>query len=383
MAVSSVLDETLRVEINELKESIKKELPYAKIIGDEFPIKVILKKGTYTINEFGKIERLSGISIDYDNIILQMIDGEGESKKLTATLTDIEGAISWNSSNPEIVTVDNTGNITAVGEGTAKIIATCSGETAECNVTVKNVISISSITLKIGEVEVTDSTGTQEIYKGESLQIVAITDNHSTEAVQWESSNPDIATVEASGNRNLIATVKGITSSNEEVTITAKGSKGVSKSVKVKIIVPIEYGAKDITKDLMTTKRVVNYNEREWYVYYADDTNIYLILKDPTTNPTDNTKTPTPPVTGSVKNNYSSGISMVADINTNEQTASRFPAVKEGWIKKWIDSKLTYNGTGVRFALYVLDSEVWSGYKGPLGDWAIRRSYLRVDSCVL
>ena len=376
MAVSSVLDETLRVEINELKESIKKELPYAKIIGDEFPIKVILKKGTYTINEFGKIERLSGISIDYDNIILQMIDGEGESKKLTATLTDIEGAISWNSSNPEIVTVDNTGNITAVGEGTAIITATCSEETAKCNVTVKNVVSISSITLKIGTVEVTESTGTQEIYKGETLQVEAVTNNNATEAVQWECSNQDIATVEANGNRNLIATVKGITSSNEEVTITAKGSKGVSKSVKVKIIVPIEYGAKDITKELITAKGIVNYNERKWYIYYADDTNIYLILKDATTNPTDNTKTLNPPVNGSVKNDYSRGTEMLADINTNEETASRFPAVKDGWIKKWMDNGYMFKGPGVKAALYMLDSNVWADYKGDVGDWAIRRDFV-------
>lgn len=383
VAVSSVLDETLRVEINELKESIKKELPYAKILGDEFPIKVILKRGTYTINEFGKIEEFVGISLDSDNITLQLIDGVGESQKITAILTNLEGTISWNVSNPEIVTVDNTGNITAVGEGTAKIEATCKGKTAECNVTVKSVVSISSITLKIGTVEVTDSTGIQEIYKGETLQIEAITNNNATEVVQWESSNLELATVEASGDRNLIATVKGINPSSEEITITAKGTKGVSKSVKVKIIAPIEYGAKDITKDLMKTSVVVNYNGRKWYVYYADNTNIYLILKGTTTNPTDNTKTVNPPLTGSLKNNYNNGIAMVSNINTNAQTSSRFPAVKEGWIKKWINSGLTMNGYGAKVALYMLDSDVWNSYKGDLGEWAIRESVVGDDSCVL
>ena len=61
----------------------------------------------------------------------------GETKKLEA-IAEEGSAIAWTSSDVEIVTVDEAGNITAVKEGNADITATTeAGETAICKVTVK------------------------------------------------------------------------------------------------------------------------------------------------------------------------------------------------------------------------------------------------------
>ena len=61
----------------------------------------------------------------------------GESVKLEVKATE-EKVVAWASSDVEIVTVDETGNITAVKEGKVEITATTeAGKTATCKVTVK------------------------------------------------------------------------------------------------------------------------------------------------------------------------------------------------------------------------------------------------------
>ena len=65
-----------------------------------------------------------------------------ESETLTATITPDNASnknVTWESSNTNVATVDNTGKVTAVSEGTATITVTTAdgGKTATCEVTVK------------------------------------------------------------------------------------------------------------------------------------------------------------------------------------------------------------------------------------------------------
>ena len=61
----------------------------------------------------------------------------GTSDKLASSLTYYSGPSDWESSNPDVVTVDDEGNITAVASGTATITATVGSFTAACVVTVE------------------------------------------------------------------------------------------------------------------------------------------------------------------------------------------------------------------------------------------------------
>jgi phi13 family phage major tail protein len=63
---------------------------------------------------------------------------ENDTAQLTATLFPIgaTGEITWTSSAEAVATVDITGLVTAEGEGTATITATCSGKSDTCAVTV-------------------------------------------------------------------------------------------------------------------------------------------------------------------------------------------------------------------------------------------------------
>ena len=82
---------------------------------------------------------ITSITLDRDSIELQ----KGETDTLTATVnpegTTEDKTVIWSSSDDNVVTVDNDGNITAVNYGKAEITATASnGMTAVCKVTVKS-----------------------------------------------------------------------------------------------------------------------------------------------------------------------------------------------------------------------------------------------------
>ena len=89
------------------------------------------------INEDYTVEEISGIGLSKKEIKL----ASGENETITATLTEgTTGKITWESSAPDIVKVEN-GKITAVGEsGTATITAKVEGTEykATCTVTVKS-----------------------------------------------------------------------------------------------------------------------------------------------------------------------------------------------------------------------------------------------------
>ncbi|WP_044203286.1 Ig-like domain-containing protein [Flammeovirga sp. OC4] len=79
------------------------------------------------------IESATGIALDQTSVELE----EGQTAELTASLepADINGEITWSTSDANIVTVDN-GTITAVAEGSATVVASHGVFTASCNVTV-------------------------------------------------------------------------------------------------------------------------------------------------------------------------------------------------------------------------------------------------------
>ena len=65
----------------------------------------------------------------------------GDSQTITATVTpdDADQSVTWESNNPDVATVDNTGNVRGVAEGEATITAKCKAKnsvTAYCPVTV-------------------------------------------------------------------------------------------------------------------------------------------------------------------------------------------------------------------------------------------------------
>jgi uncharacterized protein YjdB len=135
--------------------------------------------------------------------------------------------VSWSSSNPGAVTVDNNGLATAIAGGAATISAAAGGVTGTTTIEVR---------FPVGTVTV-GPTG-QTIRQEGAVQLTATTVDQSGatvtgRAVTWASLNPAIATVSstglvagvADGTTTITATSEGVTG---QVTITVSGSPVVA-----------------------------------------------------------------------------------------------------------------------------------------------------------
>ena len=134
-----------------------------------------------------------------------------ESVQLTAKVGDavLEG-VKWESDKPEIASVSETGLVTAVSAGSAKITASKDGYKAG-NITIK---------VELEKIQVT-AAGATELLAGQTVQLSA-----NKQGVSWKSSDVNVATVNDSG---LVTAVKfGTASISAEKEGYAAGSVSVS-----------------------------------------------------------------------------------------------------------------------------------------------------------
>ncbi len=120
--------------------------------------------------------------------------------------------VTWSSSDPPVATVDSNGLVTAVDNGTATITATAGSVSATVTVTVVQVVSA---------VEVEPGKGT--IVEGDTL-LATVFDGRggvvAGEVVEWSSSDPDVAAVNARG------LVRGVTEGSATITAVAGKVRG-------------------------------------------------------------------------------------------------------------------------------------------------------------
>ena len=154
----------------------------------------------------------------------------GNSDTLIAAITPdnaTDKSVTWESSAPGVATVDTSGKVTAVGEGTATItVKTEDGsKTATCEVTVTaTTVSVSGVTL---------SQNQASLYYNRTPNTLTLTatvapDNATNRAVTWASSNPSVAKVE---NGVVTALARG----TAVITATAADGSGASASCTVTV----------------------------------------------------------------------------------------------------------------------------------------------------
>ncbi len=136
----------------------------------------------------------------------------GYPAAIEATATP-EDTIIWSSSNQAVATVKG-GVVTGVKKGTAKITAKANGVTKTCTVTVK-------------ECSVKMKQKTKTVYKGETVQVIAIAKPLEEKVASWSSSNTQVAVVDQLGN------VTGIKKGT--AVITAKLANGNKATCKVQV----------------------------------------------------------------------------------------------------------------------------------------------------
>jgi uncharacterized protein YjdB len=150
----------------------------------------------------------------------------GGSVQLTATPRDAGGTpltgrtVTWSSSAPLVASVDANGRVTALLPGTATITATSEGRSGTSTVTVTALPPA-----PVASVSVTPPTA--EVQTGGTVQLTAtprdaLGNPLAGRAVTWTSSNPAVATVNASG------LVTAVSPGTATITATSEGRTGTS-----------------------------------------------------------------------------------------------------------------------------------------------------------
>ena len=120
----------------------------------------------------------------------------GDIEKLTATIkpSDVpDKEVEWTSSNPNIVSIDQTGNITAIDNGTATItVTTLSGHyTDECIVVVKPIIKT---------IELDKNNIILSINETATIEAIITPEDAIDQNIVWSSDNDSIVRVDEYGN---------------------------------------------------------------------------------------------------------------------------------------------------------------------------------------
>ena len=157
-------------------------------------------------------------NISLNKTTLTLEKGKTDTLEATVDPANSTDKVVWSSDDEDVATVDENGEVTAIGGGTATITATAGTASATCEVTVT--VSATGVTLN-------KTTLTLEKGKTDTLKAtVAPTDN--TDEVVWSSSDEDVATVDESGKVTAIGGGKAI--------ITAKaGDKSATCEVTVTV----------------------------------------------------------------------------------------------------------------------------------------------------
>ena len=159
-----------------------------------------------------------------------------DTLQLTARVLPVNAenkTVTWSSSHPEIVSVDNYGLLTAKKLGTATITVTTvdGGKTATLTVRVQDVVKVTGVSL--------DSVNSPvEVGKTVQLHATVRPANATNRALRWSSDNPRIATVSASGVVRgvaegkatiYVATMDGNFTDSVEITVKDGSSVGTVK----------------------------------------------------------------------------------------------------------------------------------------------------------
>jgi len=148
---------------------------------------------------------VTGVTLNYEELTLV----SGDTITLIATVKPDNAdnkSVIWTSGNPEVVTVNDNGFVTALSEGIATIVVTTVDGNISANCTVKvsrHEIPVTDVTLNYEELS---------LIPGDTVTLIATVqpDNADNKTVTWTSSNLAVATVTDDGLVEAIADGKTI-----------------------------------------------------------------------------------------------------------------------------------------------------------------------------
>lgn len=191
--------------------------------------------GDVYLDDFTLYEITGATSLTLDKTSLDLLPAD--TVTLAATTTPPGVTVAWSSSDDTVAAVDANGKVTAVGDGTATITATCGTVTATCTVTVRDPGEATAITLDKTELL---------LIKGASQKLMAISQPAASryDSLTWKSSDETVVTVAADGTVTASATKSGTAA------VTATAMVGTTELTAVcTVIVMTEATELRITED--------------------------------------------------------------------------------------------------------------------------------------
>ena len=150
---------------------------------------------------------VTGVSLAKTELQLQTGDSETLTYFIAPADAD-DNSVAWSTDNPDAVTVDNTGKVTAVapGQATVTVKTNDGGFTDQCLVKVTGVpvtgVGLDATTMELG------------IGEEKALTATVYPDNAYNKSLIWTSENDDIATVSEAG------VVKGVAGGHTNIVVT-------------------------------------------------------------------------------------------------------------------------------------------------------------------
>ncbi len=210
---------------------------------------------TTALSAHPQLNELTHISICQPNYSAPNTEmSVGETQQLIAdyyAYVSYAPILQWSSSDPNVLTVNENGLVTAVGIGTATITVTAVGTNVSATTATITVSAIEAQSVTINEGGYWD---TFELYEGETKQLTATIqpENTTDKTVTWSSNNTAVATVDQNG----LVTAVGVGTAQ----ISATTSNGISTYTNVRV------------KAIEPTSITINENTGEIIPLYVGDT---------------------------------------------------------------------------------------------------------------
>lgn len=158
---------------------------------------------------------VTGIEVSPSSLEMEL----SEKKTLTAKISPSDATdkeISWSSSSTIVVSVSESGEVTANSPGTATITAVCGSVKGTCNITVRNpFIPVSSISIEPSSVRM-------PARRTKQLSAAVEPTDATDKTITWKSSNTDVATVENGTLKTLSEGTAVITASAGDINATCQ-----------------------------------------------------------------------------------------------------------------------------------------------------------------
>ncbi len=201
-------------------------------------------KGTATISCFASDDEFVQASLEVNVVLpvtkltipgtLELQISESDKSPVTANLDCViepEDAfnkeLEWTSDHEEIATVSPNGIVTAVGPGTAVISASSKDGYSDRPIIVKCTVTVRML---VSSIEFEDEQLTIDKNRSQTITYSVLPENASNKKVTWESSDPDIVSVNTNGQ------VTGRACGTATITCSAADGSGVNKSIEVTVV---------------------------------------------------------------------------------------------------------------------------------------------------